>query len=166
MNGKFLVVLLGLVFCQCVFLVESKPMQAEEWTAEQKEIIQMLQNHAKATKRGDVDEIMKDFHPKCSGWDLAQTPPMLDKGPFDKEFFLFSLKEYYKLYKIVSFEIEPLAIVVEGDFAIAQCNYKETFEDSKGTATEASGRLSAGLVKQDSKWTFLNYAWIAIDRIK
>jgi hypothetical protein len=38
MKGKFLVVLLGLVFCLCVFLVESKPIQAEEWTAEQKAV--------------------------------------------------------------------------------------------------------------------------------
>ena len=83
MKGKFLVVLLGLVFCLCVFLVESKFTYAEEWTAEQKEIIQMLQNHAEASKRGDVDKIMMDFHPKFTGWDLAQTPPMFDKGPYN-----------------------------------------------------------------------------------
>jgi ketosteroid isomerase-like protein len=138
-------------------------MHAKEWTAEQKEIIQLLQENAEANERGDVDKIMQDFHPKFSGWDLAQKPPMFDKGPFDKAFFRFSLEEYFKLFKMVSFEYEPLEIVVEGNFATAHCNYKETTEDSKGTVATASGRLSVGLVKQDSKWTFLSWAWIAIE---
>lgn len=145
------------------FPLESVPLSAKEWTAEQKEIVQMLQKHAEASEQGDVDEIMKDFHPKFTGWDLAQTPPMFDKGPYDKGFCRFSFEEYFKLFKLISFEIEPLEIVVEGDFAIAQCNYKETIEDSKGTVTEASGRLSASLAKQNSKWTFLSWAWIAIE---
>jgi ketosteroid isomerase-like protein len=163
MKGKSLVFLLALVFCLCAFMLESAPLQAKEWTAEQKEIVQMLQKHAEASEQADVDEIMKDFHPQFSGWDLAQTPPMFDKGPYDKEFCSISFEEYFKLYKMISFEIEPLEIVVEGDFAIAQCSYKETIEDSKGTVTEASGRLSASLVKKNNKWAFLSWAWIAIE---
>jgi ketosteroid isomerase-like protein len=138
-------------------------MRAEKWTAGQKEVVQMLQKHAEANERGDVDEIMKDFHPKFSGWDLAQTPPMFDKGPYDKAFCRFSFEEYFKLYKLISFEIEPLEIVVDGDFAIAHVNYKETIKDSKGTATSASGRLSASLVKKEGTWTFLSWAWMGIE---
>lgn len=160
---KKLFTILPLVFLLCVLLIESKLMHANEWNAEQKEIVQMLQKNAEASERGDVDEIMKDFHPKFSGWDLAQTPPMFDKGPYDKEFCRFSFEEYFKLFKLTSFEFEPLEIIVEGNFAIAQCNYKETIEDSNGTATEASGRMSAALVKQNSRWTFLSWAWIAIE---
>ncbi len=160
---KKLLMILPLVLLLCGFPIESKSMYAKEWTAEQKEIVQMLQKNAESSERGDVDEIMKDFHPKFSGWDLAQTPPMFDKGPYDKEFCRFSFEEYYKLYKLISFEYEPLEIVVEGNFAVAQCNYKETIEDSNGTVTEASGRMSAALVKQDRRWTFLSWAWIAIE---
>jgi ketosteroid isomerase-like protein len=163
MKGKFLVVLLGLVFCLCVLLIKSKPIHSEEWTAEQKEIVQLLRENAEASEKGDVDRIMKDIHPKFSGWDFAQTPPMFDKGPYDKAFCRFSFEEYFKLFKLISFEYEPLEIVVEGDFAIAHCNYKETIDDSKGTVATVSGRLSAGLVKQDNKWTFLSWSWIAIE---
>jgi hypothetical protein len=43
MMGNSLVLLLGLVLCLWTFLLESIPLAAKEWTAEQKEVAECFQ---------------------------------------------------------------------------------------------------------------------------
>lgn len=162
MKIKVSVLMVGLVVVLCTFLLESTPLAVEEWSAEQKEVAEWLEKYAEVTEKGNVDENMTYFHPNFSGWDLAQTPPLFDKGPVDKAFLRKSLEEYYKQFKMIAFEVEPLEIVVQDNFAIVHLNYKETFEDSEGNVTSVPGRWTAGLLKQDNKWTFLSWGWIAI----
>lgn len=162
MKKLLLVILLCLAVSLCPFLFEFTALNAKEWTAEQKEVAEWLEKYAEVTEKGNVDENMTYFHPNFSGWDLAQTPPLFDKGPVDKAFLRKSLEEYYKQFKMIAFEVEPLEIVVQDNFAIVHLNYKETFEDSEGKVTSVPGRWTAGLVKQDNKWTFLSWGWIAI----
>jgi hypothetical protein len=156
MKRKFLVVLLGLVFCLCVFLVESKPILAEEWTAEQKEVVDWFNKYVAVCFEGGADKVMSFFHPEYIEWDFRQEAPIDFKQKKEVE-------EYFENqnYKLTSFDVKPLVIQIKDHNAIAHVNYKMSYKDSEGKVTEESGRWSAVLINQDGKWFFLSNIWIA-----
>ena len=154
MKGKFLIVLLGLVFCLCVFLVESKSIHAEEWTAEQKDVLKSVDKLISANLQGNVQEIMSCFHPKFSGWLYSQ------KSPINKDTVHKIIEATLKEYKITKFDVEPLEIQVEGNTAILHLNFDEIRRDSTGKETSVSGPWSATMLKQDNEWLFLSWSWI------
>ena len=153
MKGKVSILLVCLMFCLWTFLVGVTHLLAKEWSAEQKEIAKWFKKYTEVSVQGNVEEIMGFFHSNFSGWDYAQ------KLPFDKDFIRNFLDDYYKKYKMISFEVDPLEIQVEGNFAIAHVNYKETLRDSAGKDTNISGRWTAALMKQDNKWIFISWSW-------
>ena len=156
MRSKSLVLLLGLVFCLCAFLLECTPLSAKEWTAEQKEIAKWFKKYTEVSVEGNPKEILSYFHTKFSGWDYSQTTQV---APFDKTFLQNSLDEHYKKNKMISFEVEPLEIKVEGNFAIIHVNFKEKFKDSDGNEINMSGPWTSALIKQDGKWLFISWSW-------
>jgi ketosteroid isomerase-like protein len=156
MKAKFLVVLLGLVFCLCVFLVESKFTYAEEWTAEQKEIVDWFKKYTEVSIEGNLEGIWSYYHPKFSGWDFSQT---MHPVPFDKAWLQKNQEGQYEMYKMISFEVEPLKIKVEGNYAIIHVNYIEKVNDSEGNEITFSGPWTSALIKQDGKWLFISWSY-------
>ena len=151
---KKLLMVLPLVVLLCVFLFESKPIHAEEWTAEQKDVLNSLEKYIAVNLQGNVKEVMSYFHPKFSGWLYAQTNP-LNKDAADK-----IIEDLFKNNKITKFEVEPLEIQVEGNTAILHLNFDEIRRDSTGKETSVSGPWSATMLKQDNKWLFISWSWI------
>ena len=158
MRSKSLVLLLGLVFCLCAFLLECTPLSAKEWTAEQKEIAKWFKKYTEVSVEGDLKEILNYFHTKFSGWDYSQTTQV---APFDKTFLQNFMDEFYKKNKMISFEVEPLEIKVEGNFAIIHVNFEEKIKDSDGNEITTSGPWTSALIKQDGKWLFISWSWTA-----
>jgi len=156
MRSKSLVLLLGLLISLCAFLLESTPLNAKEWTAEQKEIVDWFKKFTEVSVEGNVDESMTYFHPKFSGWDYSQTWHV---APFDKTFLRNSREEFYKNNKLISFEVEPLEIKVEGNFAIIHVNFEDKIKDSDGNEITLSGPWTSALIKQDGKWLFISWSW-------
>ncbi len=153
MRSKVSVLLLCLVVGLSIVLVSFTQLIAKEWSAEQKDVMEWFEKFTEVSVQGNVEEIMGLFHSNFSGWDYAQ------KLPFDKDFIRNFMNDYYKKYKMISFEVDPLEIQVEGNFAIAHVNYKETLRDSVGKDTNISGRWTVALVKQDNKWVFISWSW-------
>ena len=156
MRSKSLVLLLGLVFCLCAFLLECTPLSAKEWTAEQKEIAKWFKKYTEVSVEGNLKEILSYFHTKFSGWNYSQTTQV---APFDKTFLQNFMDEFYKKNKMISFEVEPLEIKVEGNFAIIHVNFKEKIKDSDGNEITMSGPWTSALIKQDGKWLFISWSW-------
>ena len=156
MRSKSLVLLLGFVFCLCAFLLECTPLSAKEWTAEQKEIAKWFKKYTEVSVEGNLKEILSYFHTKFSGWDYSQTTQV---APFDKTFLQNYLDEFYKKNKMISFEVEPLEIKVEGNFAITHVNFREKIKDSDGNEITMSGPWTSALIKQDGKWLFISWSW-------
>ncbi len=156
MRSKSLVLLLGLVFCLCAFLLECTPLSAKEWTAEQKEIAKWFKKYTEVSVEGNLKEILSYFHTKFSGWDYSQTTQV---APFDKTFLQNFMDEFNKKNKMISFEVEPLEIKVEGNFAIIHVNFKEKLKDSDGNEITMSGPWTSALIKQDGKWLFISWSW-------
>ena len=151
-----LVLMVCLVVCLCAFLIESTPLHAKEWTAEQKEIAKWFKKYTEVSVEGNLKEILSYFHTKFSGWDYSQTTQV---APFDKTFLQNFLGEFYKKNKMISFEVEPLEIKVEGNFAIIHVNFKEKLKDSDGNEITMSGPWTSALIKQDGKWLFISWSW-------
>jgi uncharacterized protein (TIGR02246 family) len=151
MKGKFLVVLLGLVFCLCVFLIKSKPIKAEEWTAEQKAAVDCFHKYVDAALKRDIEKMKSFYHPQMSWWDYKQ------EHPVGIEVFLKGMEELYKSeVKWVSQDSEPIEIHIVGNVAILHATYKNIFKDSEGNETTTSGPWTAVLIKENDKWLFLS----------
>jgi len=151
-----LVILLCFTVSFCAFLLESAPLHAKEWTAEQKEIVDWFKKYTEVSVEGNLKEIWSYYHTKFSGWDYSQT---MHAVPFDKAWLQNNQEEQYKMYKMISFEVEPLEIKVEGNFAIVHVNYIEKVKDSDGNEITYSGPWTSTLIKQDGKWLFISWSF-------
>ncbi len=157
MRSKISIVLMVcLVVFLCAFLIESTPLHAKEWTAEQKEIAKWFKKYTEVSVEGNLKQILSYFHTKFSGWDYSQTTQV---APFDKKFLQNFMDEFNKKNKMISFEVEPLEIKVEGNFAIIHVNFKEKLKDSDGNEITMSGPWTSALIKQDGKWLFISWSW-------
>jgi hypothetical protein len=143
-------VLLGLVFCLCVFLVKSKSIHAEEWTAEQKEVAECFQKLCEASFKG-IDEMKGFWHPKISWWNYDQEHPVGIDG------YVMEMKEFYKQRdNWISIDAKPMEIHVIDNVAILYATYINTFKGSESK----SGYWTAVLIKQEGKWLFLSNSYV------
>jgi ketosteroid isomerase-like protein len=157
MKGKVSILLVGLMLCLWTFLAGVTPLHAKEWTAEQKEIVNWFKKYTEVSVEGNLEGIWSYYHPKFSGWDYSQ---IMNEGvPFDKAWLQNSHKELYKNNKMISFEVEPLEIKIEGNFAIIHVNFVEKLQDSDGNEITYSGPWTSALIKQDGKWLFISWSF-------
>jgi len=152
MRSKVSVLLVCLVVGLSIVLVSFTQLIAKEWSAEQKDVMKWFEKFTEVSVQGNVEEIMGFFHSNFSGWDYAF------QLPFNKDLLRNFLDAYYKKSKMISYEVNPLEIQVEGNFAIAHVYFKEILRDSAGKDTTVSGRWTAALVKQDNKWVFISWS--------
>jgi ketosteroid isomerase-like protein len=129
------------------------PLTAQAWSPAQQEVIDALQEYARVSMTGNVEEIMSFFHPQFSAWDYAQEQPL------NREGFQESLRYYFTTYRQTSFDIQPDAIQLRGKIAIAHLHYQEVFTDQAGVDTPMSGRWTAVMLKERGGWVFLAWLW-------
>ena len=149
------------VFSSCGFLAAlgvgllgPAPLIAQEWCHAQQEVLDALREYTRVSMTGDVEAIMSYFHAQFSAWDYAQEQPVaLDD-------FRESINYLFSQYKQTSFDGHASAIYVHGDMAIAHMYYEEVFTDEAGVKTAMSGRWTATLVKDRSRWVFLAWSWL------
>ena len=144
----------GLVAVLGVGLLSPAPLNAQEWSRAQQEVLDALKAYTRVSMTGDVEEIMSYFHTQFSAWDYAQEQPVALDG------FRESINYYFSAYRQTSFDIQPSAIEVYGDVAIAHLYYQELLTDEAGVETPMSGRWTATLVKEKGKWLFLAWSWL------
>lgn len=149
MRGKSFLLLLGLV-CLCVFLVESKPILAEEWTVEQKAAADCFHKYVDAAVKGDIEKMKSFYHPQMSWWDYNQ------ERPVGIDTFMKGMEEFYKSGMMWVQHSEPIEIHIVGNVAIIHATYKNIFKDSEGNETTTSGPWTAVLIKENDKWLFLS----------
>jgi ketosteroid isomerase-like protein len=132
-------------------------LTAQEPSQAQQEVLATLQEYARVSMAGNVEEIMSYFHTRFSAWDYAQ------EGPVDLAGLREMLTFYLTEYRQTAFDIEPAAIYVHGDIATVHAHYDEVFVDQAGVETPMSGRWTATLLKEEGKWLFLTWSWIQTD---
>ena len=135
-------------------MLSLSPLAAQEWSPEQKDVLQVVNNYTKASMRGNMDEIMSYFHADFIAWDYSMPGP-LDLDSTQKVFEFMNQN-----FKQVSFKAQPVSIVFNGDVAIAHLNFEETMRDSEAIDHFLSGPWTATLVKKGSTWIFLCWTWV------
>jgi ketosteroid isomerase-like protein len=136
-------------------LLTTTSVFAKDWSAEQKNVLNCFKEYVAANLKGNVNEIMTYFHPKFTFWDYAQ------KLPANYDAMRKMMDDFFKYNKLIKFDGDPLEIQVEGNIAIMHLKYDESFSDSTGKEITASGPWTATMLKQDNKWVFLSWSWIA-----
>ena len=127
-------------------LLTPAALTAQEPSQAQREVLGVLQEYARVSMAGNVEEIMPYFHARFSAWDYAQ------EGPVDLDALQEMLTFFLTEYRQTSFDIQPAAIHVHGDIAIVHALYDEVFTDQAGVDTPMSGRWTATLLKEEGKW--------------
>ena len=127
-----------------VFFIAVSSFQAlgEEWTAEQKEVMETIKTIWEAFKDGDLEAIMEKKHDDSVYW------AAIEPFPNDKEYIEYSYKEWITSEKPKSYNIEFYKINVFNNVANAFFSYK--YEGKGGT--QFKGRSVTTLVKIDNRW--------------
>ena len=151
---KKLFMILPMVFLLCIFLIESKPIHSEEWTAEQKEIVDWFKKYVEVSFEGGADKVMSFFHPEYIEWDFRQEAPIgFEEKKEGEEYF------YNQNSKLTSFDVELLEIQIKGNYAIAHLNFEISYKDSEGKKSTTYGPWTAVLIKENDKWLFLSNSY-------
>ena len=132
----------------CVFLVASGlSASGQEWTAEQKEVWEMVKADWEACKNGDVEATMADRHDKAlSLYSSNPTPLNSEQVRKQNEGWLNSA------HKPTSFNIDPIAISIIDNVAIVYYLYKW---ESELTGFKQKGRTMNTFIKQNNSWKFI-----------
>ena len=155
MRGKISVFLIvGLVFCLWAFLLESTPLHAKEWTAEQKAVADSFHKLVEVAVKGDIEKMKSCWHPQISWWNYEQ------EHPVGIDVYLKEMEDFYKSkVEWISCEAEPVEIHVVDNVAILYATYKNSFKDAQGKEFSVTGFWTAVLIKQEGKWLFLSNSY-------
>ena len=126
----------------------------EEWTAEQKEVWEVVVADYELFKKGDVDGILASRHDDVVIWWGSK------RIPYDKELVRFNYKNWFDYDKPVNWELEPLAIQIIGNVATVCYTYK-----FGGKILSGSGRDMETWIKQDNKWLMINSFGASCDEL-
>jgi hypothetical protein len=125
-------------------------VSAQQWSAEQQEVWKTIDATWQADK--DSKDWVEEFvHPDGVGWSNAR--PM----PSDKATSSRWLKAYKPIFKILEYQIFPLAIIVKGNVAIAHYYYRELYETYHGKKESEIGRFTETWYKEGNKWLLLGW---------
>ena len=90
----------------------------QDWTAEQKEVWDVVKADREKFKQGDLEGVLASRHDDVVIW-WGQKPI-----PYDKELLEFNYKAWFDYDKPVKWELEPLTIKIVGKVASVFYTYK------------------------------------------
>ena len=127
------------------------PASAQEWSAAQKEVWKNVEAYWAADAAGNTEEFLTYFHADYSGWSLQN--PL----PGGKERARKFLVHGHKTEKTLLHDIQPVAIKIHGNVAIAQYYWKQIYQavGNDQPMKEASGRWTDILMKQGDRWVLI-----------
>ena len=150
----FFVGLVALLLTVAVFAqTVASRTDANEWTLEQRDVLNVFQKYIDAALRNNLKEMSTFWHPRLVAWDLGEKSPM-NYDEFEK-----SEGTFFKDYKFKKLTFEPLSIQVEDNTAIIHLRYDMAVVDHAGNETPDSGNWTAVLAKKDKKWVILSNVW-------
>lgn len=125
---------------------------AQEWTKEQKEVWQTVDNMWSKWKAGDVTAVSAAFHEKYQGWNGEM--PL----PIGKEKMVAMFSEMKDMMKIDYYSIEPARIVVSGNAAVVDYYFNFSTTSTVGDTKkqeDGNGKNVEFYVKEGGKWLLL-----------
>jgi len=125
---------------------------AQEWTKEQKEVWQVIEEAWAKWQEGDFDASFASIHEKYLGWNHE------DPLPTTKEKWVKSNEALKDLAKLDYYDIEPARILVYGDVAVVHYYYENYITFTKGEESKEyhyKGKNAEFYIKEDGKWMLI-----------
>jgi hypothetical protein len=132
-----------LLFCSVANAQETDSDHADVWST--------IEGQWEAEENGDDDWMSDLLASKFSGW--AKTSP----APRSKASTIMWDRFGDDQGKMVQHELYPLAIVIDGDVAVAHYLYTSAYENKDDEVELNNGRYTDILVRTDDGWKFI--AW-------
>lgn len=118
---------------------------AQSWTPEKQEVWKAVERLWSRWSTGDVDFYADDFR----GWNSSR------HAPYTKAEIVPWVKKFHEKNDIVLYDLNPLAIDLHGDIAIAFYTYQILIESSDGSQREEIGHWTDIYRKVDGEWHFI-----------
>jgi hypothetical protein len=125
---------------------------AQEWTKEQKEVWQVVEDSWTKWKAGDVEGSIASIHEKYQGWN--DESPL----PLNKEMVKAWFNEMKEKGKVDFFRLNPARIVVSGNAAVVDYFFDLSVTYAVGEEKKqetAKGRNAEFYIKEGGKWLLL-----------
>jgi hypothetical protein len=133
------------------FLMTSSVI-AQEWTKEQKEVWQTVENTWSKWKANDVTGAAANLHEKYQGWNSEMPLPM------GKETMTQMFTEMKDMEKLDYYNIEPARITISGNAAVVDYYFNYSVTRTMGTdkkQVQEKGKNVEFYVKEGGKWLLL-----------
>ena len=140
----------ALVGATCVMLFTSS-LKAQTWSPEQREVWAVVEDSWQAIAAKDHTWVDRLVHPKGRVW--SNNYPMPRDHSSQGKWERYGAENSRTLV----LELSPVAIVVQGNTAVAHYYYSQAMEDRKGDRKTEHGRYTDVLVRDGGQWKFL--AW-------
>jgi ketosteroid isomerase-like protein len=140
---KFTVTTLFLTLSGTAIAQDAQDDQADVWAT--------IEGQWVAEEKGDEEWMMNLLVPEFSGWGKNSPAPRSKSSTIMWDRFSDEQGE------MVAHELYPLAIVVDGDVAIAHYLYTSASENKDDDVETSNGRYTDILVRRDDGWKFI--AW-------
>jgi ketosteroid isomerase-like protein len=129
-----------------LFILLTVQIQAQSWTAEQKEVWAGIQEYWDVSAKGNADAFLKYFDESYVGWSYVSKVPQ-DKSNTGKW-----IKHDMSKNSTVLHTLTPVTIWVNGDFAFANYFYSQIEKDKEGKEKPSTGHWTDILMKKNGKW--------------
>ena len=122
---------------------------AQEWSAEQKEVWASVEAYWDLSTKGDAEAFLSYFHDSFTGW-VNNTDFPHNKA--DRETFI---RYFFPKTSTAIYTITPAAIWVQGNFAFVHYFYTEVEVNQDGKEEFNSGRWTDILMKDGDRWVMV-----------
>ena len=149
------ILLLACVICFVALLAPQA--QAQEWSAEQLEVWQIISKVWELEKAGD-HSWTDLLHPSYQSW------PYDAPIPLDKAGTLRFLKAEEDHFKILAQHLVPIGIIIVGDTAVIHYFHTTLTEWDDGERETTDGRTTDVLVRTKDGWRILS--WVGTEQVE
>jgi len=136
-----------LIISTCLFLTTY--VQSQNWSQEQTEVWKVVEGVWDAVQKGDAEIMVAFFHEDYKGWEWGDQYPRTKKTA--SEYFHY----FFPSIHIITFSLEPMAIIVKNEMAVIHYYYTTLSEDGNGNSSEEKGRWTDIYVKEKGKWLMI-----------
>ncbi len=140
----------GMILGAALLLVTG-PAAAQDMASDQADVWATIEEQWNADEEGNDDWAEDMLAENFSGW--AKNAP----APRSKASTTMWDRFAAELGTTVAHELYPLAIIVQGDVAVAHYLYSNAVRDKDGEVELSNGRYTDVLVRTDDGWKFI--AW-------
>jgi hypothetical protein len=136
----------SILIALCITLLGSAQLFGQKWSEEQKAVWQYVEKNWDMYAKQDLEGNLAYFHDEYSGWWNRNALPV------NKAFVRKNAVHEFITFKVLIYNIQPVAINIHGNMAIVQFYWSNVIKDAEGKEQNGSGRWTDILMKEGDNW--------------